>query len=157
MTNGAFEQYFSGMQRKTNMPIAVQPTVSREPPSVRRCASGRGRTLPAIAYVAAQFDSKITLDQAAALCRLSTYQFCRVFKQEQGESFGQYLLHYRLQRACERLMGGDVLAKEVAYSVGFNDLSYFTWAFKRQVGVCPSQYLASLHHAAQPAQDRLND
>ena len=34
------------------------------------------------------------------------------------------------------------LAKDVAYSVGFNDLSYFTRAFKRQLGVCPSDYQA---------------
>jgi AraC-like DNA-binding protein len=106
----------------------------------------------AIAYVESQFGSKITLDQVASLCHLSTYQFCRVFKQEQGVSFGQYLLHYRLERACERLTTGDVLAKEVAYSVGFNDLSYFTWAFKRQVGVCPSQY----HPIRLQAQDRPN-
>jgi AraC-like DNA-binding protein len=30
----------------------------------------------------------------------------------------------------------------VAYSLGFNDLSYFTHAFKRQRGVCPSDYKA---------------
>jgi two-component system, response regulator YesN len=113
--------------------------------------SRRVRTQPAISYVASQFGSKITLDYVAALCRLSTSQFCRVFKREHGVSFGQYLLHYRLERACERLSSADVLAKEVAFSVGFNDLSYFTWAFKRQVGVCPSQYNGYVQ-----AQDRPN-
>ena len=102
----------------------------------------QGRTHPAIAHVATHFDSKIALDHVAALCRLSPSQFCRVFRQEQGLSFGQYLLRYRTDRACERLAHPGARAKEVAYSVGFNDLSYFARAFKRQVGVCPSEYLA---------------
>lgn len=113
------------------------------------------RTLPAITHVAAQFHHKIALEKAAALCRLSPSQFCRVFRQEQGASFAQYLLHYRIERACERLGFPDALAKEVAYSVGFNDLSYFTWAFKRQVGVCPSKYHTP-HDAPWGQQDCLN-
>jgi AraC-like DNA-binding protein/CheY-like chemotaxis protein len=103
----------------------------------------QGRTYPAIAHVAAHFDRRIALDHVAALCRLSPSQFCRVFRQEQCVSFGQYLLRYRIGRACEQLVHSDALAKDVAYSVGFNDLSYFTRAFKRQVGVCPSEYRAA--------------
>ncbi|WP_167884647.1 helix-turn-helix domain-containing protein [Cupriavidus oxalaticus] len=109
----------------------------------------QARTFPAIALVAAQFDRKIALEYAAALCRLSASQFCRIFKQEYGVSFGQYLLRYRIDRACERLANSGALAKEVAYSVGFNDHSYFTRAFKRQVGLCPSEY--------RGAQDSPND
>ena len=100
------------------------------------------RTHLAITHVAMHFDQKIALDHVAALCRLSLSQFCRVFRQEQGVSFGQYLLRYRIDQACERLAHPGVLTKEVAYSVGFNDLSYFTRAFKRQVDVCPSEYQA---------------
>ena len=100
------------------------------------------RTRPAIAHVATHFDGPIALEHAAALCRLSPTQFCRVFRQEQGISFGQHLLRYRLERACERLALSGVLTKEVAYAVGFNDLSYFTWAFKRQLGLTPSEYRA---------------
>ncbi len=100
------------------------------------------RTHPAITHVATHFDRKIALDDAAALCQLSPSQFCRVFRQEQGVSFGQHLLRYRLERACEGLAQPGALAKEVAYAVGFNDLSYFSWAFKRQHGVCPHEYQA---------------
>ena len=103
----------------------------------------QGRTHPAVSHVATHFNCKIALDQAAALCMLSPSHFCRVFLQEQGASFGQYLLRYRLERACEGLAHSGELAKEVAYSVGFNDLSYFTWAFKRQLGLTPSEYRAA--------------
>ncbi len=102
----------------------------------------KGRTHAAILHVTTHFDCKIALEQAAALCRLSPTQFCRLFRQEQGVSFGQHLLRYRLEQACQRLAHSGALVKDVAYSVGFNDLSYFTRAFKRQLGVCPSDYQA---------------
>lgn len=102
----------------------------------------KGRTHAAISHVMTHFDCKIALEEAAALCRLSPTQFCRLFRQEQGVSFGQHLLRYRLDQACERLAHSGALVKDVAYSVGFNDLSYFTRAFKRQLGVCPSEYQA---------------
>jgi AraC-like DNA-binding protein len=114
----------------------------------------QNRTLPAITHVAAQFHHKIALESVAALCGLSLSQFCRVFRQEQGVSFAQFLLHYRIERACKGLACPGALAKEVAYSVGFNDLSYFTWAFKRQVGVCPSRYRPN--HCEPPVEARLS-
>ena len=92
--------------------------------------------------MATHFERKIALEDVAALCRLSLTQFCRAFRKEQGASFGQHLLRYRLERACEGLAHPGALAKEVAYAVGFNDLSYFTWAFKRQLGLTPSEYRA---------------
>jgi AraC-like DNA-binding protein len=121
---------------------ALLPPQSAEALPVLHGSDRRGRTYPAIAHVAAHVDCKIALDHVAALCQLSPSQFCRVFRQEHGVSFGQYLLRYRTDRACERLAQPGALAKEVAYSVGFNDLSYFTRAFKRRVGVCPSEYRA---------------
>ena len=101
------------------------------------------RTQCAIELVQTNFAQRIGLDHVAALCQLSPSRFCRVFLQEHGMSFGQYLLHYRIQRACEGLAYPGALAKEVAYSVGFNDLSYFSRAFKRRLGICPTQYQAA--------------
>jgi AraC-like DNA-binding protein len=102
----------------------------------------QGRTHPAIAYAQEHFDRTIALGHVAAVCQMGRSQFCRAFRLEHGVSFGQYLLHLRMDRACDRLGDPDALVKEVAYSVGFNDLSYFTRAFRRQMGVCPSAYQA---------------
>ena len=119
------------------------PSQGSEAGTVPDVPDRQDRTRPAIAHVATHFDGPIALEHAAALCRLSLTQFCRVFRQEQGISFGQHLLRYRLERACERLACSGALTKEVAYAVGFNDLSYFTWAFKRQLGLTPSKYRAA--------------
>ncbi len=118
------------------------PSQGIETTNVQTAFDEHRKTHPAIGHVAKHFDRKITLDDVAALCRLSPSQFCRVFRQEQGVSFCQHLLHYRLERACEGLAHSGALAKEIAYAVGFNDLSYFTWAFKRQLGLTPSKYRA---------------
>jgi AraC-like DNA-binding protein len=45
-----------------------------------------------------------------------------------------------MNRARELLERENMLVKEVAYAVGFTDLSYFTRSFKRHFGVCPAAY-----------------
>jgi AraC-like DNA-binding protein len=96
------------------------------------------RTSGAVSYIAEHYAGRILLSDVAAACRLSSSQFCRTFRKEHQASFGQYLLRYRMARARERLVSSDALVKEVAYEVGFNDLSYFTRSFRRAFGVCPS-------------------
>lgn len=100
------------------------------------------RTAPALSYVANHYADKILLGNVAAECRLSSSQFCRTFKKEHQLSFGRYLLRFRMDRARERLSLPGVLVKDVAYEVGFNDLSYFTRSFRREFGLCPSVYQA---------------
>lgn len=121
---------------------ALHPSQVNAVIPLRGGAPQRTRTQPAIDHVMTHFASNITLADAASLCRLSPSRFSHVFRQEQGVSFRQHLLQYRLARASEQLVDPAVQAKKVAYSVGFSDLSYFARAFKRRLGVCPSRYHA---------------
>jgi AraC-like DNA-binding protein len=98
------------------------------------------RTLAAISHLHAHFACRISLETVAAACRLSPSQFCRVFRKDHNVSFCQYLLCFRMNRARELLERENMLVKEVAYAVGFTDLSYFTRSFKRHFGVCPAAY-----------------
>ena len=127
----------SGPARK----IRSSPQAAQALPTLE-CLFSEGRTQPAILYVASHFNCPIPLERVASLCRLSPTQFCRVFRQENGVSFVQHLVGYRLEQARRRLAHPGAQVKEVAYSVGFNDLSYFARAFKRELGVCPSDYQA---------------
>lgn len=99
-----------------------------------------GRTAAAVALVKERFAEHISLENAASACRLSPSQFCRVFKKTHRVSFGQYLMSFRMEHARELLRREGMLVKEVAYAIGFTDLSYFTRSFKRQFGVCPGAY-----------------
>ena len=55
-------------------------------------------------------------------------------------TFCEYLLKFRISKACESLSDPLVKVKTVAFEVGFNDLSYFARTFRRHTGVTPSTY-----------------
>lgn len=119
-------------------------------------AGGRSRapcrTSAALAYVEAHFAHRISLERVASVCQLSPSQFCRVFRKEHEMSFVQYLLCFRMERAREFLAREGTLIKEIAYAVGFTDMSYFTRSFKQHFGVCPGAFRAGAHHAASASE-----
>jgi AraC-like DNA-binding protein len=110
------------------------------PGGAPRPASHRPRTQPALDHVAAHYRDRIELATVARLCNLSASHFSRRFRCEHGVAFSRYLLEYRIGRACELLAGSARAIKDAAFSVGFNDLAYFSRAFRRALGVTPSAY-----------------
>jgi len=100
------------------------------------------RTRAAVDYVQQSLAQHITLATAAARCHMCKSEFSRIFKREHAATFFEFVLRARARRAAELLAQGDIAVKQVAYAVGFNDLSYFGRVFRRHYGVAPSQYLA---------------
>ncbi len=56
-----------------------------------------------------------------------------------GMSMGDYIRHKRLDKACRMLVKGYNVS-ETAYATGFSDPNYFSKAFKKHIGVSPSDY-----------------
>ncbi len=94
--------------------------------------------LPAIYHVIRNFDSKIQNDEVANLCAMSPFRFSRGFKEVFGISFRDYVIRYRLRQACHLLKNPNASVTEVAFAVGFSDVSHFSKMFKRYLGVSPS-------------------
>jgi AraC-like DNA-binding protein len=83
----------------------------------------------------------VRLSTVAKLCDLSRCQFSRNFKKEQGRTFRDFVVQTRIQRAAELMRQPNAISvTEAAFGVGFNDLSYFSRMFRRQLGVTPSHY-----------------
>ncbi len=80
------------------------------------------------------------LEEAARVAGLSPYHFLRVFRRELGLTPHQFLVQARLRRAQELLRATDSPVTEVAYEVGFGDLSHFQHTFRRLVGVTPGRF-----------------
>ena len=83
---------------------------------------------------------KITLDQAASTANLSKEAFCRFFKLRTRKTFTQYVIQLRINEAQKLLVETDLGISEIAYRVGFENLSYFNRSFKNTTGRSPRSF-----------------
>lgn len=118
--------------------IDFKSLIPAEIPAIQR--RGAQRLAPALHYVQRNFRRQIRNADMAALCRMSPHHFCRAFTERFSQTFQEYVLRHRIFRACNAFQQPDVPIASVAYSVGFNDPSYFARVFRRYVGLSPSKY-----------------
>lgn len=83
---------------------------------------------------------QIKLDEVAAEAHLSKEAFCRFFKLRTRTTFTRYVLQLRINEAQKLLKETDLGISEIAYTVGFENLSYFNRAFKGIVGNSPRAF-----------------
>lgn len=92
------------------------------------------------AYLRTHYAEKMTLEEIARSVYLSPSYFSRVFKQEQGCTFREYLTAYRLEKGKSLLLDKGLRIADISVMVGFEDQSYFTKVFRRLVGMSPNKY-----------------
>jgi AraC family transcriptional regulator len=111
-------------------------------PARRRNGTLPGARLRAIVeYIEEHLRAGPTLDQMAAIARLSPNYFVGQFKRATGLPPHQYVIARRVERAKQFLQTGtDFSLAEVAAHAGFCDQSQFSHHFKRIVGVTPGQF-----------------
>jgi AraC-like DNA-binding protein len=94
----------------------------------------------AVSYIRENYDKEITLSDIAGVSGLSTKYFCAFFRNMTEKTPIEYLNMYRVERAARKLLGSDMSVTDIAYSVGFNDLSYFIKTFKTYKKCTPKAY-----------------
>ena len=91
-------------------------------------------------YIQNNYMNEVKLSALAEMLSVSQEHLSRMFKQETGIGFKDYLVQFRLQKAEEMLKHETGRAvSEVAYACGFNDGNYFSYKFKKAYGVSPTQ------------------
>ncbi|WP_029904851.1 hybrid sensor histidine kinase/response regulator transcription factor [Prevotella sp. 10(H)] len=81
-----------------------------------------------------------SIDIIAETMFMSRSSFYRKIKSVTGMSPNDYLKVFRLNRAAELLLQGDMSISEICDAVAFNSSSYFAKCFKAQFGVVPKDY-----------------
>jgi AraC family transcriptional regulator len=104
----------------------------------------RARLRAVVEYVEEHLGAGPTLDEMAAVARLSPYHFARQFKAATGLPPHQYVILRRVERARELLrQRRDLSLAGVAALAGFSDQSQFTRHFKRLLGTTPGRFRAT--------------
>ena len=87
-----------------------------------------------------------SLVELAALCGLSTRHFGRLFRQATGQSFTDFAVERRIERAKTLLADSRVPIKQVAWQCGFQTPAAFSVAFRKGAGVPPSTFREARRH-----------
>lgn len=91
-------------------------------------------------YIRQNFQKDLTLDEVSKIVDISPYYFSKLFKQETGENFIEYLTKVRMKNAEELLKDSHYSIKEICVMSGYGDPNYFSRIFKKYEGVTPSEY-----------------
>ena len=91
-------------------------------------------------FINRNYMKDLSLDDISRYCNISSYYFSKLFKQETGENYVEYLSRVRIENAKKMLSDSEASIKEISYSVGFSDPNYFSRAFKKYEGVSPTEY-----------------
>ncbi|WP_102347241.1 helix-turn-helix domain-containing protein [Bacillus sp. Marseille-P3661] len=94
----------------------------------------------AIRFIQLNYGDQLTLKDMADLVYLSPSYFSKLFKEETGTTFVEYLSWIRVQKAKSMLRMSSIPIDVIANNTGFKNSSYFSTIFKRVEGKTPSQY-----------------
>ena len=94
-------------------------------------------------YIDSHYMKDISLDDVSREVDISPYYFSKIFKDETGENFIEYVTNIRMNKAKELLTGSDCSMKEICSIVGYQDPNYFSRSFKKNTGFTPTEYKES--------------
>jgi AraC-like DNA-binding protein len=118
-------------------------------------ARDRRRAVETALWIDAHSHRAIDLEHAAAQAGISPFHFLRLFSGVLGVTPHQYLVRSRLRHAARLLADDERPVTDVAYDVGFGDLSNFVRTFHRAAGVSPRRFREASRGDRKIFQERL--
>ncbi len=91
-------------------------------------------------YVEQNLAQDISLEMAADFAGVSSFYLSKLFKEEKGETFINFISDRRLEKSCQLLAETDLSIKEITADVGYNDQNYYSRIFKTKYGLSPKEY-----------------
>ncbi len=133
----------------------VDVVSGRSPKPMTATLRDRRRAVETALWIDAHSHRPIDLEDAAAQAGISPFHFLRLFADVLGVTPHQYLVRSRLRHAARRLADDDSPITDIAYDVGFNDLSNFVRTFHRAAGASPQKFRKASRGDRKIFQERL--
>jgi AraC family transcriptional regulator len=131
--------------RQTNQ-LDIESRASALAFSIVRSSAHTPRDLRSLSlaceYLHAHFCRNLTLAQVAHAAGVHPVYLGQIFRQEFGETLGEYLNRIRVRAATDRLVNTDLPLGAIALDLGFYDQSHFTKVFRHFTGVTPGAFRA---------------
>ena len=70
--------------------------------------------------------------------------FSKLFRQVTGDNLMSYIAKKRIERAKDYMHNEDMNLAEIAFSVGYDDYTYFNKVFRKMEGISPKTYRSQL-------------
>lgn len=103
-------------------------------------------------YINSCYNKEIGLDDVAAFVQLSPAYFSRLFKQETGENFIDYLIKVRMEHGKRLLETTNHKTYEISQMVGYKKSKYFSKLFKKYSGYTATEYRSYVNRKRQKRQ-----
>lgn len=97
-------------------------------------------TKKAMSYVLKNYAKNISLNDAAQYIGINSSYLSRIFKEDCGVGFVEYLNSTRVEIAKQAIEARNEKLKDIAVNVGFNNYTYFTKVFKSVLKMTPQEY-----------------
>ena len=94
----------------------------------------------AVDYMRTNYDRDIHLETLSEVCELSPAYLSKIFKEETGSNYIDFLKKIRIDEAKKLLEETTLRANEIALSVGISDYRYFSRVFKEETGMTCKEY-----------------
>lgn len=98
------------------------------------------RILKCLHYIHKNIDKPIDIDNLIGICHLSKDHFIRLFKKEMNCTPGKYINQKKIEIAQLKMLIENISITEIAYGLGFENISYFNRLFTKLVGENPGKY-----------------
>lgn len=94
----------------------------------------------AIDIIEKSFCEQITLSSVAHIVGLSPNYLSRIFREEFGKSFNEFIIELRIEKAIQLLETSNLKVYEVAEAIGIPSYRYFSVLFRKRTGLTPKEY-----------------